>query len=275
MVNGRRAMVSGWVAWWSAAMFAAAPASAQVNAEVLRANPFRAGWSGGVDASLALARGNVELLDVGGAGRLQFQTLHPPSATDGAPFVRQRVFVTTSGRFAESAGVDFVSQAFTHGRWIAMWHRRVGTDLFAQFQYNEFFRLNGRAVVGGGVRVEAVHSPRFMLWGGSGYMFEYDRIRVRPGATDAPESWEHRWTSYASARFATFDGRLLLQNTVYVQPRFDALGDVRVLEEFEVLSKVTEVFGLGLTTSLLYDSAPPTGVRTVDLRLATTIRLSL
>lgn len=40
-----------------------------VNAEVLRSNPFREGWSGGVDGSFALSRGNIELLDVGGPSR--------------------------------------------------------------------------------------------------------------------------------------------------------------------------------------------------------------
>jgi hypothetical protein len=46
------------------------------------------------------------------------------------------------------------------------------------------------------------------------------------------------------------------------------------LEELEVLAKVTEVFGLGTTLSVLHDSAPPTGVRDTDLRLMSTARLS-
>lgn len=82
------------------------------------------------------------------------------------PFVAQRVFLTANGRLAERAGTPFVSQAFVHARWTAMWHERVGTDLFAQAQYNQFLHLNVRAVGGVGLRVEIVHEPVFMMWGG-------------------------------------------------------------------------------------------------------------
>lgn len=250
-----------------------------VNAEVLRPNPFRAGWSGGLDGSLALSRGNIELLDVGGGARLQLQTLHPSGAGTGAtstevPFVHHRVFLTGSGRFAERAGASFINQAFVHLRWTAMWHERVGSDVFVQHQFNAFQRLRDRVVTGVGARFEVIHERAFMLWAGSGYMFEYDRIDVLPGASDAPEAFEHRWTNYLTARLAVFDGGLLLQNTLYYQPRFDTFADFRLLEELEALAKVTDVFGLGATLSVLHDSAPPTGVRATDLRLVSTVRLS-
>jgi hypothetical protein len=88
-----------------------------VNAEVLLPNPFREGWSGGVDGSFALSRGNIELPDVGGGARVQYQTLHPQPARPegtaaGVPFIRQRVFLTGSGRFAERADAPFINQAF-------------------------------------------------------------------------------------------------------------------------------------------------------------------
>lgn len=254
-------------------------AHAQVNAEVLRPNPLRTGWSFGVDGSLAVSRGNIELLDVGGSGRVQYQTLHPlPPAEEGVPaplpYISQRVFLTASARFAERAQSAFINQAFVHGRWIAMWHERVGSDLFVQYQFNQFLRLQGRAVAGTGVRVEIVHLPMFMMWGGSGYMFEYNRISDLPGATDEPETFEHRFTNYLTMRLAVLGGRLLVQNTLYYQPRFDAFSDFRVLEEFESMAKVSEMFSLGVTLSVLHDSAPPSGVKETDLRLLSTVRLS-
>lgn len=250
-----------------------APVRAQVNAEVLRPNPFREGWSGGVDASVAVTRGNVEVFDLGGAGRVQYQTLHP-RADAGLPWLHQRVFLAANGRFAERAGEAFVNQAFAHLRWTALWHRRIGSEVFAQVQLNEFQRLQARAVTGLGARVELVHTPALLLWAGSGYMLEYNRIDVLPGAPDAAETLEHRWTNYLSARVAALRGQLLLQSVLFVQPRFDAFGDVRVLEELEVLAKVGELFGLGATASLLFDADPPTGVRDTDLRLVTMVRLS-
>jgi hypothetical protein len=263
----------GLVAALSAPVAVASP----VNAEVLRPDPLRPGWSGGLDGSFAIARGNLRNLDVGGAGRVQFQTLHaarPDRPPPPLPFLAQRVFVTTSGRFAENRGTPFVSQAFSHARWTAMWHRRVGSDVFAQHQLNEFLRLQWRAIAGVGVRVVAVHRPVFMLWGGSGPMFEHERIDVAPGASDAPTSSAWRWTNYVTMRVAVFEERLLLQNTLYVQPRFDRLADLRVLEEFEVLANVAPHFGLGATFDVFHDTAPPTAVERTDLRLVSTVRVS-
>lgn len=264
----------------------ASHASAQANAEILRANPLRDGVSGGIDASLALLRGNVELFDLGGAGRIQYQTLHP--VPEGAPlaegeeapppplpFFFQRVLLTASGRFAERAGVPFLDQAFAHARWTAMWHERVGTDVFAQVQHNEFQRLQLRFVTGGGLRVEIVHEPVFMMWGGSGYMFEHDRISVPTGAPDAAETFDHRWTSYLTMRLAVLESQLLFQNTVYYQPRFDDFADFRFLEELEVMSRVGAQFLFGATLTVLYDSQPPTGVVPADLRLMSMLRLDL
>ncbi|HEX5754593.1 MAG TPA: DUF481 domain-containing protein [Archangium sp.] len=246
---------------------------------MLRPNPLREGLSGGLDGTFALSRGNIELLDIGGAARIQYQTLHPTQpAPEGSPapppFVAQRIFLTGSGRFADRAGTPFISQAFVHARWTGMWHERVGSDVFAQYQFNAFLLLRGRAVAGAGVRVEAVHTPVFMLWGGSGYMFEHELIRVLPGASDAPETVDHRWTNYLTARLALFENRLLLQNTVYFQPRLDDFSDWRFLEELEALARVTEGFALGATLSVTRDSAPPTGVRDTDLRLGSTVRFS-
>lgn len=258
----------------------ASHAAAQANAEVLRPNPLREGWSGGADASLALLRGNVELLDVGGAGRIEIQTLHrtPAAPEDGPPplpFVAHRVFLTASGRWAARAGAPFLNQAFAHARWTSMWHERVGSDLFAQVQHNEFQRLNLRVVAGLGLRVDIVHEPTFMAWAGSGYMFEHDRVSVQPGAPDAPETFDHRWTSYLTLRLAVLENQLLVQNTLYCQPRFDELGDVRVLEELEVLSRVGTQFLFGATFAVLYDSQPPTAVAPADLRLVSMLRLDL
>ncbi|MBL8720957.1 MAG: DUF481 domain-containing protein [Myxococcales bacterium] len=256
-----------------AALLCTTSARAQVNAEILRPNPLRPGVSATLDASLAAVRGNVELHDVGGALRLQHQTLHP--AEKGAvPFVFQRAFLSASGRYADRAGTAFVSQSFLHARWTAMWHPRVGSDVFVQHQTNQFLRLQARLVGGGGVRLELVHGPAVMAWAGSGLMLEYDRIVVAPLASDAPARWEVRSTSYFTVRVSTLDGRLLLQNTVYAQPRVGRARDVRLLEELEVLARVTDVFALGTTLGWVHDTAPPTGVKPTDGRVLSMVRLS-
>ena len=256
------------------ALVATRPARGQVNAEPLRPNPWKDGFGLGLDATLSLLAGNVDLFDVGGALRLQYLTLHP-SVSSSPPWAAQRVALTGNGRFAQKNDQPIVSQAYTHARWTAMWIPRLGSDVFVQLQYNRFQRLELRALVGLGLRLELVHTQAFLLWMGSAWMLEKNKIDVQPGAPDRAETLDHRWTNYLSLRLAVLDGRLLMQNTVYAQPRFDAFGDVRVLEELEVLAKVTDSFALGLTFAVLYDSEPPSGVESTDLRLLNTVRLSL
>jgi hypothetical protein len=256
----------------------AGAARAQVNAEALRPNLLKPGFSINLDGTLSLARGNIDLFDLTAAGRVQYQTLYPvmesPSGEAPPPFVRQRVFVAGSGRYSDAFGRAVVSQTYLHMRWTAMWHPRVGSDVFIQHQNDRFFRLQRRSLAGAGVRVEIVHEPRAMVWGGSAYMLEYERINVLPGALDAPQTVNHRWTNYLTGRFAVGD-YLLLQSTTYFQPRFDDFKDYRVLEVLESLGKVTDLLSFGVTLTVLHDSAPPTGVKDTDLRLSTGVHLTL
>ncbi len=270
-LRGLIALLACWL-WTDAS-------AAQVNTEILRPAREREGFSADLDASLSLSRGNVEELDLGGMLKAQYQTLYPlPPAPEHepapVPFVRQQAFVVANGRRAEQSGNTFVDEAFAHARWTGMWHPRVGSELFVQGQLNRFQRLLARSLVGAGVRVDIVHSPALRLWGGSGYMFEHDHVDVQAGASDAAETYEHRWTSYLASRLELWGGPLLLQNTLYVQPRFDALSDFRLLEELQLLAKVTQVLSLGTKLSVLHDSAPPTGVKQTDLRLSSTLHLS-
>lgn len=251
----------------------AAPAFAQVNAEVLKAAPWKAGLSLGADGSLVMSRGNVVYLEAGGTVRAQWQSLHAPDDT-GEPWVKQRVFVVGSARYAETARGPFVSQTFAHARWTAMWHPRFGSDVFAQHQTNQFLRMRARAVGGPGVRVEAVRSRHFAVWLGSAVMLEYDRLSALEGSTEALESFDVRWSSYLTLRLAALSDRLLVQNTTYAQPRFDLFADTRLLNETEVMAKMVDALMLGFTVSVLHDTRPPLGVVPTDVRLFATLRFS-
>lgn len=250
-------------------------AISQVNAEALRPAPWKAGVSLGADGSFFLSRGNVVFLDAGGAARAQWQTLHTPEPGDPRAWVRQRVFAVVNGRYSGTARGPIVNQTFAHARWTAMWLRRVGTDVFAQYQTNLFLRMQARAVGGPGVRVEAVRAGPFALWAGSAVMFEYDRLSPLEGDASPLETFDVRCSSYLTARLSLFDDRLLLQNTTYAQPRFDAFADARFLNETEVMAKLVDPLMLGVTVSVLHDTQPPAGVVPTDLRLFVVVRFTL
>lgn len=263
-----------------AAVTSSAHASAQVNAEALRPKLMEAGVSGNADLSVGVAKGNVDYIDIGGGLRVQLQTLRPPRADGGMPFAAQRVFVAASARYAERTRLGeerseaFVNQLLVHARWTAMWRERFGTELFAQLQTNEFFRLRVRTLGGTGLRFELVHEEPLQVWAGTGTMLEYNRIDVAPGAADPPTELVNRSTSYAGVRTALREKTLLFQLVGYVQPAWIRPEDLRALVELEALAKLTDTFSLGNTLSVLHDSRPPTTVRPTDLRLTMTLKLT-
>lgn len=254
------------------AISAPALAWAQVNTEALRPNLLKPGWSGDAEGNLALSRGNIELFDLGGSGRILYQTLHQPEAL--VPFLRHRVFLAANGRFAERTKVNFVNQGFLHLRWSWMIHERIGPEVFTQYQFNQFLRLQTRALLGGGLRVDVIHTEPMMVWGGTGAMLEFNRINVEPGASDRPETLEYRWANYLTVRAVFLEEKLRVQSTIYLQPRFDKLSDFRLLNDLEVSAKITEKMSMGTSLSVLHDSAPPTGVKPTDLRLVSNARFA-
>lgn len=254
-------------------VLAATPVLAQVNAEALKANPWKAGLSLGADGSLFVSRGNVVYLEGAATLRVQYQTVYQPLGDDEV-WVKQRVFAVGNARYSETARGPFVNQTFAHARWTAMWHPRIGSDLFVQYQTNQFLRMQARAVGGPGVRIEVLRTRPFAVWFGSTAMFEYDRLSPLAGSSEALETFDVRWSNYLTLRLALFDDRLLMQNTTYAQPRFDRFVDARFLNETEVMVKVIDAFMLGVTVSVLHDTQPPEGVVPTDLRIFTTLRFS-
>ena len=294
---------------------------AQVNAEGARPDAVldHPGWSGGLDFGLALLRGNVDFLDVGGGARLEWQRFdrattegtNPASDTGASdtgasdtgasdtgasdtgasdsgasdsgasealevpPWLRQRAFLSASARHAAQGSRTFANQSFVHARWSTMWRRRVGTDLFAQHQFDELLRLRVRALAGLGARLVLVHRRVFRVWAGTGAMVEHERIRVDEGAPDPRRTTVARWTSYLALRLSLADRRLVLQSTTYVQPRFDAIADYRVLNDLQLLAVVSTQLASGISLAVWHDRRPPTGVRRTDVRLLASLKIAL
>ena len=250
-------------------------AEAQVNTQVLERDPSKQGWSGSVTGSLTMKSGNVDLFDVGGAGDVQFLTLWSPESNQDVPWIRQRVYLRSDGRYTENADVKILSSAFSHARWTAMWHPRVGSEVFLQHQYNAFLRLTLRALAGTGARVVAVNRKQLLAAAGTGYMIEYERIDVAEGADDDPRTTAHRWSNYLTGRVELAGGKVLLQDTLYVQPRFGDVSDLRVLNDLEVVLPITSRVSFSVALVWLNDSEPPTGIEKSDMSYFQSVTVSL
>lgn len=240
----------------------AAPARAQINTESLRTEKVQPGVHGFFEGSLLWQRGNTDLLQAGLGARLEYNyKIHNP-------------FLQGTYALGQKFNEKFLHNGFLHARWPAMWHKRVGSELFTQLQFDEFKRLNLRTLIGAGVRIAAVLHKNITLYVGTGYMFEYEKLDLEQ--TDPPDphpavTKSHRWTSYLSLHFQVSTW-VDITNITYAQPRFDRMDDIRVLEDLSLTLTIYKNLKLVLSFLLDYDSDPPQAVEKLDTKLITKLR---
>lgn len=251
-----------------------------VNMERIATTSDAPGWSASLDLSGGLKEGNVVKREVKFGGGVQHRTFHPHVDTTRPAFFRERWMLSSNLALVKFSGRDVTDNGFMHVRYTRMILPRVGPEVFVQSQYNAFTNLRSRLLSGGGARFDVVHRNLFGLWGGTGYMGEYE-VNAIEGCTPSddddcsafiPDShpsstFNHRWTSYVSMRLDVLDEQLLLSSTTYVQPRFDDVSDVRINTGFQLEAKVGSVFSLGSDFEVRYDSRPPRTVKGTDISL--------
>ena len=233
-------------------------AKAQINTEAMRPAVPKDGVHGWLKGGVTWKTGNSNSLATALAAKLAYHKgVHSP-------------FLQLSFNYAVAVSTRYVSKGFAHLRWPAMWHRRVGSELFSQVEFNEFTSQIIRTLVGAGVRVAPILHKKFELYVGTGYMFEYEELSdVDTTVDDHPEITKyHRWTSYVSCRLMITKW-LVAANTIYIQPRFRDFGDYRLLESFMLVFKVYKSLRLLQVLTVAYDSRPPAHIYDWDTAIVT------
>ena len=227
---------------------------AQVNTEALRVGDPKPGLSGTLGAGLDLKRGAVDYLELVGNGQIiYFQDIHT-------------VLLNGSGGYGNTQGERFQSRAFGHLRWTAMWHPRLGSELFLQLEYDQFLRQQIRGLAGAGGRWRAFANETFETFFGLAYMLEREVLNIEPDNPHPRRSLNHRLTSYISLKWNPND-RVQLVQTLYVQPRLDDPIDVRMLEQADIRVAMVEQLGLKTSVTVHFDNRPPAGVPKANLAL--------
>jgi putative salt-induced outer membrane protein YdiY len=235
-------------------LLVAGTARAQVNVETLRSDLQGAPAKATLEGSFTGRTGNVESVVAGVSG------------TGAARFRRHRLYASTSADYTRFSHETRVSKSFIHLRYnyeITAW---LYGEAFIQQQHDKFQRLLVRELAGTGPRFVLADEEDIRLAVGTSYMFEFERIAVAPGAPDRAETISHRWNNYFSATVRP-DDQVRGVATVYVQPRFDDFGDVRVLFETSIITDVTKRLGLRVIATVRHDTQPPTLVKRTDIEI--------
>lgn len=225
-----------------------------MNVESLRADLRKTPALASLEGAFTGRTGNVESVVVGGA------------AFGAARWGRHSFFATTQADYARFGSETRVSKSFLHGRYNYALTPLLFGELFAQQQQDKFQRLLLRELLGVGPRFLVADQEELRVAVGTAYMIEYERISVAPGAPDDNVTFNNRWSSYASGTWSP-DSRVRAIGTVYVQPRFDDFGDVRVLLEGALSTQVLERLGVKVIATVRHDTQPPTTVKRTDVEI--------
>jgi putative salt-induced outer membrane protein YdiY len=222
------------------------------------------GLSGALDMGADWRTGNTELLIFSGAATLRYRS---------DPHL---VFAVARGAYGETGEGEaeelIAKNHFEHLRYRYKLSELVTPEAFVQHEFDEFRRLQLRALGGAGVRLTVLQKKELGLAFGVAYMLEYEELNDAEGAVDAGETYtNHRLSTYALVAVG-INEHVTLVNTVYFQPRFDAFADdFRVLDETQLQVKLTDHFSLKVSFVLAHDSDPPDLVEGTDTSMQTAV----
>ena len=231
----------------------ASPTAAQINTEKMRAFDVD-GFATTLGGDFLIESGNSDLFEIGLSTRFDYRR------------DRHYTFLAGQLRYGEEGNATFKNRAFSHLRYnyeLTPW--LIG-ESFTQLQQDGFKLLQLRVLVGGGARFRYVETDWVGVFQGTTMMFEHENLNATEVIGHPARQSIARWSNYLNVRIRLSDETSFV-STVYVQPRLDAFGDVRVLHDASLAVALTRHLTLSTTLNLYYDSRPPDNVEDLDLEL--------
>ena len=233
----------------------ASPAGAQVDVQPLSREEPPEGTSGTLTANLTAQTGNTDFAQLGLSGRVfkvDGQVTTMLVGNGGLGFLGR-------SRFA-SSGLFHFRKTYRSSTWI--W-----PEWYAQANYDRSQLLKFRTIAGAGARTPVSAGRWGEVGAGMSIMVEDERLELPDTASHPAHTTAVRASTFLSFRLVA--SQVLVTSTSYVQPRFDDMGDVRVLHDLSVATPVTDRLAMTVSFDMRYDSGPPDGLAALDARLRT------
>lgn len=253
----RRLLLAGL---FGACLLCADAAHGQVNTERMRVLDVE-GVRTTLGGDVALQAGNVDLFEIGTTARVDVRrTPH-------------YAFLAGELRYGIKSDEPFRDRTFGHLRYNYRLRSWLAAEAFTQLERDGFARLQLRTLVGGGLRVQYLALDAVKVFQGTTPMYEHENLEGDGLAAHPATVSTVRWSNYLNVRLWVAEGTHLI-GTVYVQPRLDDVGDVRVLHQATLAVGLTEHVRLSAELDLRYDSRPPDEVESLDLALRNGLRVT-
>jgi putative salt-induced outer membrane protein YdiY len=199
------------------------------------------GFSGAVGLSAEGKKGNQEKQAFSGSSRLNFRqedTL---------------LLLLLAQDYGSKNKVRDDRSQFAHLRWTNLLTEKLATEVFTQWETEEFDYLKSRKLAGAGLRYFVGYKPDAYLCAlGLGAFKERE---VNDLITYIDEQNLSRINAYYSLKLQ-INNQLSLVNTIYAQPNIDDFSDYRVLFDLTLSSKITDYLAFSLAYRLRHDSQP-------------------
>ncbi|MDH4127759.1 MAG: DUF481 domain-containing protein [Spirochaetota bacterium] len=183
------------------------------------------------------------------------------------------ILAITEASYAKKNAERFISKTFNHLRYRYKIINWLGFEGFGQYEFDEFRRIDLRALGGLGFRLTPISTKIIEISLASAYMYEINRNKAGNFPDSSLESTYHRWSSYLNIDI-TLASNLNLFSTLYIQPRFDEFSDYRLLNENSLTIKVNKWLNFVLQSNISYDSTPLYGVKALNTSVTTAIELT-
>lgn len=242
-----------------AALLAAPLARAQIsNIQARFPKDAPEGLSGAVELSGDWRTGSVELLVARGLLLGQWR---------GGPHT---LLAAVRGEYGFAGEQRIISKVLEHLRYrhqLASW---LSVEALAQHEYDEFRRLQLRAIGGAGLRFSPWDAEQGALLLGVTPLLEHERLRPDQAPDAGLRRTVLRLSSYLLAQVELMENVTLVES-FYVQPRMDRLSNLRMLNETQLAVKPNARLTFSIGFTLTYDSVPPASVPEMDTQLRTAV----
>lgn len=177
------------------------------------------------------------------------------------------LFVTLGDfTYSETNDVRDEDELFLHARWVGL--NKLGafldTELFVQYQYDDFADISGRQLVGGNIRwrneadTEAM-SRQLIL--GAGLFFENERSELTEISDDTVRA--NLYARYVYEKKGEYPYSLSM--STYIQPAVNAVSDLRLLALAGVYYPIRPSLTVGFEIEVKHNSDPFVDVEKTDV----------
>ena len=216
------------------------------------------GVSGGINLSGEAATGNTTLI----RGSISGDIYHKSGRYLGL------LALKGSYGFKGNAGnldsEPFDANTFVHLRLKAQVQGPLSVEFFAQHEFDMWRRLELRALLGAGLRVDRRLTESFSMSGGVSIMPTWEMLSADVSGPSGVVTYELRASTYAFMAWKISKG-ISVMATIYWQPLFSDPQDSRVMLDLVSEIDVAKNLALVFEGVLQYDSRPPSEVLSLDV----------